>query len=72
MPKTADVSNDAEHGKRMRVVVVPIWNEITDILIETVHPAARGEDSCDTSVKAREDRHREIASSFLEEKIWMR
>ncbi|MDR2053759.1 MAG: bifunctional aspartate kinase/homoserine dehydrogenase I [Treponema sp.] len=66
--KTADIINDAEHGKRVRVVVVSALSGITDGLIEAARSAARGEDSGDAAIKAMEGRHREIAASFLDGK----
>jgi aspartokinase/homoserine dehydrogenase 1 len=63
--KAVDIIGDAEHGKRVRVVVVSALGGITDTLIETARAASRGEDSCNASVEAMECRHREIAASFL-------
>jgi aspartokinase len=54
------------------MVVVSAMNGITDALIETARVAARGEVSCDASVKAMEDRYRELAAPFLGGKILMR
>jgi aspartokinase/homoserine dehydrogenase 1 len=66
--KTADIITDAEHGNKVRVVVVSALNGITDALIEAARAAARGEDSRDTEIRVMEDRHREIAASLLEGK----